>query len=223
MKKIFIFSVFALFTQTTLFYASDNEGSLHVITGSMCSGKSWKLVEIAQRILRSHKRLGIYKSATDNRPSFNENDPANIPVISSRTKTSIKVTLVESVKDLDQKVTTENPECVIIDEVHFFTPETEAFVNLIRKFIEKENRRVILSGLAINFKGEAFGPLPTLLAYANVIETLTANCSKCHKDTYCYTQKLVDGRPAPYNSQLIEVGSSQYEPRCRKCHECPKE
>lgn len=203
-------------------FTPQDEGSLHCINGSMCAGKSCKLVELAQRILRSKKTLGIYQHEINNRPSFNENDPVGVPVISSRTKMSIRATNVSSVADLENKINTEDPECVVMDEIHFFTSEITPFVNLIRKLVEKKRKKVIVSGLAINFKGEAFGPLPTLLAYANVIETLTANCAKCHKDTYCYTQKLVDGKPAPYDSALIEVGDSQYEPRCRNCHECPK-
>jgi thymidine kinase len=34
------------------------------------------------------------------------------------------------------------------------------------------------------------------------------------------TQRLVDGRPAPYSGDTIVVGAAeQYEARCRDCHE----
>jgi len=36
------------------------------------------------------------------------------------------------------------------------------------------------------------------------------------------TQRLVDGKPAPYNAEIILVGTEEvYQARCRKCHDVP--
>ena len=70
----------------------------------------------------------------------------------------------------------------------------------------------------LDFRGEPFGPMPELLAFADHVFKLKAICNSCGDDTFCLSQRLIDGKPAHYNDPLIVVGASQYEPRCRKCH-----
>jgi thymidine kinase len=61
------------------------------------------------------------------------------------------------------------------------------------------------------------------MAIAEQVEKLNAICVVCG-DLACRNQRLVDGKPARYDSPTILVGGSEaYEARCRRCHRVPRE
>ncbi len=73
----------------------------------------------------------------------------------------------------------------------------------------------------MDFRGEPFGPMPQLLTIAEKVDKMTAICLVCGEPA-TRTQRLLDGHPALWDSEIISVGSSEkYEPRCRKCHVVP--
>ena len=79
--------------------------------------------------------------------------------------------------------------------------------------------RVIAAGLDQDFRRQPFGPMPELLARAEFVDKLQAVCHRCGGPATT-TQRLVDGRPAPYSGETIVVGAlDSYEARCRDCHE----
>ena len=79
--------------------------------------------------------------------------------------------------------------------------------------------RVVVSGLDQDFRRLPFGVMPELLAHAEFVDKLQAVCHRCG-GTATTTQRLVDGRPAPYSGDTVVVGAAeQYEARCRDCHE----
>ena len=60
-----------------------------------------------------------------------------------------------------------------------------------------------------------------LMALADEMSLLTAICQKCH-GVATRTQRVIDGKPAPWDSPLILVGGGDfYEARCPDCHEVP--
>ena len=78
-----------------------------------------------------------------------------------------------------------------------------------------------VAGLDLDFRGEPFGPVPTLLARAEHVEKLTAIC-RCGAAA-TRTQRLIGGHPAHYDDPVILVGAQEsYEPRCRRCHAVPR-
>jgi thymidine kinase len=83
-------------------------------------------------------------------------------------------------------------------------------------------RRVILAGTDTDFRGEPFGPMPQLLAVAEQVDKLHAICVVCGNPA-SRNQRLIDGRPARYDSPTIMVGGDEsYEARCRSCHAVPR-
>jgi thymidine kinase len=106
-------------------------------------------------------------------------------------------------------------EVVGIDEVQFFG---NGIVDEIQKAVEQD-KRVIVAGLDRTYRGEPFGAMPTLLALADDVLKLTAVCHKCGADA-TLTQRLIDGNPAPFSGDTIQVGGlDSYEARCRQCFE----
>jgi thymidine kinase len=63
--------------------------------------------------------------------------------------------------------------------------------------------------------------MPDLMAIAEVVDKLHAICVLCGGPA-SRNQRLIGGRPAPYNSPQIMVGGTEsYEARCRMCHTVP--
>ena len=90
------------------------------------------------------------------------------------------------------------------------------------KDLADAGKRVLVAGLDQDFRGEPFASIPQLLAHAEFVEKLTAIC-RCGRAA-TRTQRLIGGHPAHYDDPIILVGASDsYEPRCRSCHDVPRE
>lgn len=194
-----------------------SKGSLTVICGSMCSGKSEEIIRLVGRFIMAGFDVLAFKPAIDNRKLLEIDDLDPLNYIPSRNGSWVECIPVRNIEEMTLIIQQSNASVIAIDEVMFFTQEADLFIELICNLVQS-GKKVIVAGLDLNFRGEPFGPMPYLLAYADNVIKLQAICSVCGDDTYCITQRLVDGKPAHYNDPLIMVGASQYEPRCRKCH-----
>src|SRR2546425_230603 len=82
---------------------------------------------------------------------------------------------------------------------------------------------VMFAGIDMDFRGLPFGPVPTLLAIAEVVDKLQAICVVCGEPA-SRNQRLVNGKPALWDSPTIMVGGREtYEARCRHCHRVPRQ
>src|SRR5207247_158107 len=68
--------------------------------------------------------------------------------------------------------------------------------------------RVVLAGIDMDFRGLPFGPMPTLLAVAEIVDKLQAICVVCGGPA-SRNQRLVNGRPALWESPTIMVGGRE--------------
>lgn len=191
-------------------------GSLIVICGSMCSGKTEELIRIVGRLIRSGKaRIQTFKPAIDNRILHALHDIDPTKHITSRTGSFIECIATDNLERIREYVYAHDIEIIAFDESHFF--EKTAFLNLVNELLN-EGRKIIVGGLDLDFRSESFGAMGDLLALADNVVKLNAICARCGTDTYCITQRLINDQPAHYNDPLIMVGDQEYEPRCRKCH-----
>ena len=101
-------------------------------------------------------------------------------------------------------------ECVAIDEGQF-VQDLFAFT----KRLLECGYDVMVSGLELDFRGMPFGEMLDLgwlvRTYAGNLTELVAYCSCGAKALY--PQRLVEGKPAEYDSPIIMAGDF-YEPRC---------
>jgi len=179
-------------------------GRLHVIAGCMSSGKTGELIRLLSRHRIAGDSVVIYKHDVDSRDGCKAR---------SRMGTEMDAVVVHCSADLAHTDT----DVVAIEEGQFFD---DGLVAVVRRLLW-EGRRVYVTGLAQDFRGEPFGCMPTLLALADDISLLNAICQKCH-GVGTRTQRIIDGEPAPWDSPLILVGGSDcYEARCPDCHEVP--
>ena len=107
----------------------------------------------------------------------------------------------------------DNVDVVGIDEVQFFSAPVFSIIN---KLVD-DGKRVIVAGLDLDFRGEPFGVMPTLMAVADEVLKLKAICVQCGRDAH-HTQRLINGKPASYDDPVILVGAAElYEARCCLC------
>ena len=185
-----------------------HNGSIEVITGSMFSGKTDELIRRLRRATIARQKLQVFKPAIDNRyvvekvTSHAGNHYDAVPIEKS----------ADILSNLDSGTTV-----VAIDEAQFFDNE----IMEIAQTLADKGLRVIIAGLDTDFRGEPFGPMPTLMAQAERVDKLHAICMVCGEDA-SRTQRLVNGEPANYDDPVVIVGASElYEARCRRHHEVP--
>jgi thymidine kinase len=171
----------------------------------MFSGKSEEMIRRLRRAEIAGQRIVIFKPRIDDR--YDAED------VVSHAGIRMRAVPVASVAELLGRAA--GHDVVGIDEVQFF----EASVVDAALSLADAGVRVVAAGLDRDFRRLPFGPMPELLAHAEFVDKLQAVCHRCGGPATT-TQRLVDGRPAPYAGDTIVVGASeQYEARCRDCHE----
>ena len=75
----------------------------------------------------------------------------------------------------------------------------------------------------MDFRGEPFPTVAKLMARAEIVNKLKAVCTICAQPA-TRSQRIIEGKPAHYDSPTIQVGDSDiYEARCRMHHYVPKD
>ena len=180
-------------------------GWLEVICGPMFSGKSEEMIRRLRRAEIAGQRVVIFKPRIDDRY-----DGADVVSHAGARMQAVPVSTVAEVVEHVQGF-----DVVGIDEVQFFEP---AIVSTALELADG-GVRVVVAGLDQDFRRLPFGPIPDLLSFAEFVDKLQAVCHRCGGPATT-TQRLVDGRPAPYSGETVVVGAAeQYEARCRGCHE----
>ena len=191
-------------------YYSGTAGWIEVICGVMFSGKSEELIRRVRRAIIAKKKVQVFKSHLDERYS-------GIYHVSSHDGRSVEAVPIDTPEQIAQLVQPDT-QVVAIDEAQFLDP---SIVSLATSLANR-GVRVIIAGTDSDFRGEPFGPMPQLLAVAEVVDKLHAICVICGNPA-SRNQRLIGGRPARYDSPTIMVGSTEsYEARCRACHSVPK-
>ena len=185
-------------------------GWIEVIAGVMFSGKSEELMRRVRRSTIARKRVQVFKSHLDARYG-------GVLRLSSHDGRMLDAIPVDTSAQIAQRI---DPaaQVIAVDEAQFLD---DGIVPLATSLAER-GRRVVLAGTDTDFRGEPFGPMARLLAVAEVVDKLHAICVLCGAPA-SRNQRLIDGRPAPYDSPTIMVGGSDtYEARCRACHQVPR-
>jgi thymidine kinase len=185
-------------------------GSIEVITGVMFSGKSEELIRRVRRAIIARRQVQVFKSHLDARY-------AGLYRVSSHDGLEIDATPVDTAGEIIRQINND-VEMVGIDEAQFLGPDIVA----VATELAGRGIRVVLAGTDTDFRGEPFGPMGDLMAVAEQVDKLRAICVVCG-DLACRNQRLIDGRPARYDSPTIMVGGREsYEARCRHCHRVPR-
>lgn len=185
-----------------------NKGKIELICGSMFAGKTEEMIHRLKRARYANQLVQVFSHSLDTRYGTG--------VVASHNGLKLDSIVVRSAGEVLERLEPE-VRVVAIDEAQFFDWKiVEVVVCMAAKGI-----RVLVAGLDADFRGEPFGPLPLLLVEADEVTKLNAICVVCGEPA-SKTQRLIDGRPAPFDDSQILVGASEsYEARCRHCHEVP--
>ena len=171
----------------------------------MFSGKSEELIRRLRRAEIAGQRALIVKPVIDTRYDVGH-------VVSHA---GARMRAVSAATSADVARLAQGYDAVGVDEVQFFDV---GIVDAINGLVDG-GARVVAAGLAQDFRGLPFGAMPTLLCVAEFVDKLEAVCHRCGGPA-TMTQRLVDGQPAPFDGETIQVGArDSYEARCRSCHE----
>lgn len=172
-------------------------GWIEVICGSMFSGKTEELIRRLNRARIAKQKVEVFKPAIDKR--YDDED-----VVSHDSNKSPSIPVENASQILFYA---EDFEVVGIDEAQFFGNE---LVSVCNQLAEK-GKRVVISGLDMDFTGKPFGPIPQLLSIAEYVTKVHAICMRCG-GLANYSHRTVSG------DNLVMLGETDsYEPLCRKC------
>ena len=192
-----------------MFHAT-RPGWIEVIAGVMFSGKSEELVRRVRRAVIARKQVQVFKSHLDARY-------AGLYTVSTHDGGLVDAEPVDSAEAVMRALRPQT-EVVAVDEVQFLD---DGIVSVANDLADR-GVRVVLAGIDMDFRGLPFGPMPTLLAIAEIVDKLQAICVVCGGPAN-RNQRLVNGQPALWDSPTIMVGGREsYEARCRHCHRVPR-
>ena len=171
----------------------------------MFSGKSEELIRRLRRAEIAGQRVLIVKAGIDDRY-----DISHVVTHAGARMRAVSASSADEVRRFG-----EGYDVVGLDELHFFD---DAVVDVCLDHAER-GRRVIVAGLDTDFRAEPFSGMAELLARAEFVDKLQAVCHRCGGPA-TRTQRLVDGHPAPFSGETIQVGAlDAYEARCRGCYQ----
>jgi thymidine kinase len=172
-------------------------GWIEVICGSMFSGKTEELIRRLKRVKIANLSVEIFKPSFDTRYD-------NVNIVSHDTN-AIMSTPVENAQSI--LLYAQDVDVVGIDEAQFFDAE----IGDVCEQLAMKGIRVIVAGLDMDFKGNPFGQMPSLLAKADYITKLHAICVKCGNIAN------ISYRKTAQENQVLLGEKDIYEPRCRVC------
>ncbi len=175
----------------------NKRGWIEVICGSMFSGKTEELIRRLNRAKIAKQKVEIFKPTVDKR--YHDED------VVSHNDNSIRSTPIDFAQDM--LLLGGSCDVVGIDEAQFFD---EGLAEVCAK-LANSGVRVIAAGLDMDYLGQPFGPMPSLMAVSEYVTKVHAVCVQCG-DIAHYSY-----RNAASEQQVLLGETDSYEARCRHC------
>ena len=189
-------------------------GKIELMMGPMRSNKTAELLRRAEMRRQYAKQYVLVLKPSDDTkggPGLVEsrNSNGNVRMQALELNSADPWPVLEKIADIEQEIG-KRVECVAIDEGQFVSD-----LFLFTKNLLDANHDVLVAGLDLDFRAIPFGEMLNLSwlvnAYGGSITECMAYCN-CGARAF-YSQRLIDGKPAAYDSP-IKVPGDSYEPRC---------
>ncbi|MFT7614393.1 MAG: thymidine kinase [Parvicellaceae bacterium] len=175
----------------------NRRGWIEVVCGSMFSGKTEELIRRMKRAEFAKQKVEIFKPAVDTRYDDEE--------VVSHNENSIRSTPVPASSNI--LLLAHDVDVVGIDEAQFFDDELPS----VCRHLANNGIRVIIAGLDMDYTGQPFGPMPSLMAQAEFVTKVHAICVQCG-NLANHSHRLTDSK------DLVLLGQvEEYQPLCRVC------
>jgi thymidine kinase len=189
-------------------------GKLELLLGPMRSNKTAELLRRAEMRRQYAKQFVMVLKPSDDTKggpgvveSRNPNGQGRMHALAFNSANPWEV--LEAIAEKEQEIG-KRVECIALDEGQFVSD-----LFLFTKRLLDENHDVLVAGLDLDFRAIPFGEMLNLTwlvnAYGGSITECMAYCA-CGARAL-YSQRLIDGKPAPYDSPIKMPGDA-YEPRC---------
>lgn len=181
-----------------------NSGWIEVICGGMFSGKTEELIRRVKRAQIARQKVQIFKPVIDDRYATDQ--------VASHSDLRIDAKVVSHPEEI-LSLLEDNTRIVGVDEAQFFKP---LIVEICHRLANR-GLRVIVAGLDLDYRGLPFGPMPTLMATAEMVTKMSAICTSCGQPA-SRSQRLEGSNE---RSQILVGAGEIYEARCRRCFDPP--
>lgn len=171
---------------------------IEVIVGSMFSGKTEELIRRLRRAQYAKQTVQVFKPRIDNRYSETH--------VASHDRSLFESHVIDGAREIE-KLVHADVQVVGIDEGQFFGGD---LVDVVGRLAAR-GVRVLIAGLDMDWRGEPFYPMPSLMAVAEKVDKLQAVCVVCG-EAASRTQRLVRS-----TSTVLVGDHDAYEARCRAC------
>ena len=190
--------------------SSSIQGELHVVMGPMYSGKSTKLIETYNDIIKKSNgkrhNVVVVTHAIETRYSIDK--------LSSHDRKEVECTKVSDIQsiinacsnNIDNDI--QYADYILIDEAQFFTDLMKTI-----KLVEMFNKTVYVYGLDGDFKRNKFGSILELIPFCNTVEKLCGKCSNCDNLSF-FSWRISNDK----TTQIVVGSSDQYVALCRQCY-----
>lgn len=183
------------------------KGWIEVICGPMFAGKSEELLRKMNRLKYAEVDYVIFKPVIDTRTkdSVKSRDGRELKAVQVKKSADI----ISHIKGLKNK-----PQVIAIDEIQFFDEELPSVCD----YLADNGFIIYAAGLDTDFRGVPFSNTANMMSIAESVIKLTAICTECGAPA-TRTQRLINGKPASFDSPTIIVGNTEtYTARCRHHH-----
>ena len=181
-------------------FITKNKGFLHVISGSMFSGKTTELIRICKQYQSIDKKILSVNYCNDRR--YN-----SIGNICSHNQEVFETML--SLSDLQEILIQPNLEdydVIMIDEVQFLKNSLQT----IKVLVEDMGKIVITSGLDGDYLQQPFGDVCHLIAFADKFTKLNAVC-KLTKEDASFSKRIIASQSKEFiGADDAYVAASRY-------------
>jgi len=181
-------------------FITKNKGFLHVISGSMFSGKTTELIRICKQYQSIDKKIMSVNYCNDRR--YDE-----IGNICSHNKEVFETML--SLSDLREILVHPNLEeydIIMIDEVQFLKNSLQTF----KVLVEDMGKIVITSGLDGDYLQQPFGEVCHLIVFADKFTKLNAVC-KLTKEDASFSKRIIASQSKEFiGADDAYVAASRY-------------
>lgn len=204
--------------------ATSKVGSLYVLAGGMRGKKTNEFCLFFDGLRFTSITFQLFKPKSDYRKELHEKFGYPENYIVSRTGISLPAVVLDDKGNLDDLIERLDPDVKTygFTEAHLYD-NWKRLLEMILYLKEEAHHTVIVECLDRDYRGIAYDIAKELMGYATYIDKFFGVCERNKCDNRGErSQKLIDGRPAPYDSEIKQVGDAGlYEVRCAKDHVVP--